>query len=192
MNVSQENLELLEGKLDGALSQAEEAELAARLSGEPELAQALEALRGERAMRAEYFAALEPAEGEASWLAERICAAAAAANAARRRRSELRWHLGLRWGSAVAACLLIGFIGGWIGRQHMHGVASGPVVSPGADVKTVVSYQVLLRDNSGQVVATQNFDTLEKAQAFERDVQSWQQQSEQLLKGPLPIAEAQL
>ena len=190
MPISDSDLELLEARIDGALSSDESRALDARLGREPELAEALEAVLAERALRLGAFRALEPDDAGTAALAGGLCAAAF--KSAIIRRPTNRW----RRPAAVAASLLI-FAGGWFGRARTRPsqalvdtrlVSPLPVVS--SNVKTVLSYQVALTDETGRVTATQNFDSLEKAQDFARDVGRWQQRREELRNATAPVVVA--
>jgi hypothetical protein len=110
--VSEQDLELLEDCLDGELSPGESERLHARLEKEPELAEVLDELRGERAARSAVWASLEPSEGHANRFAERVIA-----TAKRQERKSRFWQVG-RFGSAAAACLVLGVFLGWIGRDR--------------------------------------------------------------------------
>src|SRR5207247_65462 len=76
MTIADPDLERLEWLLDGELTAAEEAEIRARFEREAALAARLQDLRGERAVRQEVFARLEPSEGDADRLLERVRRAA--------------------------------------------------------------------------------------------------------------------
>src|SRR5687768_16722993 len=61
-SVSDNDLQLLEGYLDDALTEAEIDALRQRLAVEPALSAALVQLRGERSLRQSFWQELEPAE----------------------------------------------------------------------------------------------------------------------------------
>lgn len=167
---------LLESHLDQALTADEEAVVEARLQVEPELAEELAELRQERNVRQLVWRQMEPTalQGERfnQNLQERIAA----------RDPWMRRVRGLRWAGAVAACLLIGFMSGYVNRGTLFGPEEAVNSSGNSSPVQMVSdtptghkgYRVSLVDESGQVVATQVFDTLEQAQEFANDVGRWQ------------------
>ena len=104
-----QDLEQLEMLLDGELSPAEEDELHARLEAQPQLREALHALRRDREMRQALFASLEPAQTDPS--VRRLMSAVR-----RETTRDLAWGertRRLRWVTGVAACLLVGFLSGY-------------------------------------------------------------------------------
>ena len=112
MQVSDQDLELLETYLDDELEARAADTLRARLSSEPALASAMDALRGERESRQSYFAALAPDTESIDRVMMGVRAgltreAVWAQRAAR-----------LRVGGAIAASLLIGIMVGWNGRSR--------------------------------------------------------------------------
>ena len=156
------DLELLEAMLDNELTAADREALQMRLAREPKLAVELEDLRSERKLRAEMFSSLEGGEDA---VVERILAKIPPRPAKSR----------LRYAMAAAACVVIGFMIGWMGAT---GSKSNVNASP-------APYQVELRDETGQVMAVQKFWTLEKAREFSNDLEQWQMIQERLLNGPV-------
>jgi hypothetical protein len=113
--VPEQLLEHLEEYLDGALAPDEVERLNVRLAADPELAATLDELRAERETRALLWRANEPSPAQANAFAERVL------TTARRTRREFNWgRLGryAQFGSAAAACLLLGFFFGWLGRDR--------------------------------------------------------------------------
>jgi anti-sigma factor RsiW len=165
--------QLLDSYLDQALTADESAELEARLQLEPELAGRLDELRHERNIRQKVWQLMEPTELQGEQFNDQLKAQIQA------RDPWLRRVRVLRWAGAVAACLLIGFMSGYVNR----GTLFGPDVPAGTSQVRMVSdtsdgghrgYHVSLVDETGQVIATQTFDTLEQAQEFANDVGRWQ------------------
>jgi hypothetical protein len=114
--VPEQLLEQLEEYLDGALAPDEVERLNVRLAADPELAELLDELRAERETRALVWRANEPTQASATALADRVITAAH-----RNTRREFNWgRLGrsAQFGSAAAACLLLGFFFGWLGRDR--------------------------------------------------------------------------
>ena len=169
------DIELLEAMLDNELPAEQHESLRQRLAREPKLAAELEQLRAERKLREEMFLSLEGGEEQ---VVARILAAATPARSGDSTGMSGRagpTGLRLRYAMAAAACVVIGFLIGWMGAS---GSKSSAIASP-------PPYQVELRDESGQVMAVQKFSTLEKAREFSNDLQQWQMIQERLLNGPV-------
>ena len=164
------DIEQLEGMLDNELPAAQRETLAARLAKEPKLAVELESLRAERKLRAEMFLSLEGGE-EA--VVERILTKVGAGEADKSSGSARPTLRRLRYAMAAAACVVIGFLIGWMG-------ATGGNSSANANP---APYQVEILDESGQVMAVQKFQSLEKAREFSNDLQQWQIRQERILNG---------
>src|SRR5438034_388355 len=110
MALSETDLELLDCYLDDALSPEDVEVLRKRLSCEPELAEAMGQVRFERDARQQFFSALEPDKMAVDRLVDNI---------ARSVDSQLVWTRrarALRSVSGIAACLLVGFFGGYAFR----------------------------------------------------------------------------
>jgi anti-sigma factor RsiW len=173
-----EDMDLLEDYLDGALDAVAAAALVERLSLDATLAAALQSLRAERKVREGVWAALEPTEEEVARLIARV-------NAASKRRKS--WFTRpMRTAAAVAACAAISFSAGW--KLHGNKQLAANKVTPavhqiGPKVETVVSYQVALTDETGHVTAVQNFESLEKAREFANDLGRWQERQHQMRDG---------
>jgi hypothetical protein len=169
--------ELLEGLLDKELTAAQSEKLLGRLANEPKLAAELEHLRTERKLRAEMFSSLEGGE-EA--VVERILARAGADDAGKTSGIAGPTRFRLRYAMAAAACVVIGFLIGWMGATGgKSNVSAGEA-----------PYQVKIVDESGQVLAVQKFQSLEKAMEFSDDLQQWQIRQERLLNGEVPVHSA--
>jgi len=133
--VSEQLLEQLEEYLDGALAPDEVERLNARLANDPALADALDELRAEREVRAVVWHAIESRELEARALADRIIT-----TAHRNDRRDTAWtRVGryAQFGSAAAACLMLGLFFGWLG--HDHSSTAGPNFSSNAPTVRQVS-----------------------------------------------------
>jgi anti-sigma factor RsiW len=135
----------LEEYLDGALAPDEVERLNARLAADPQLAELVDELRGERETRAAVWRAMEPSESQAHALAERVLTTAH--RSARRDKMWIRVGRYAQFGSAAAACLLLGFFFGWLGRDRGQmnvggftpsptAVVSGPIISAPAPAPT--------------------------------------------------------
>src|SRR5258706_6159510 len=170
------DLELLEALLDNELTAQQSEQLRTRLANEPELAAELEHLRAERTLRAEMFSSLEGGE-EA--VVERILAKVGPAVpdvSGRAGPTRLR----LKYAMAAAALIAIGFLVGWMG-------ATGGKSNVSA---SQAPYKVEILDESGQVMAVQKFQSLEKAREFSDDLQQWQIRQERLLNGQVTVESA--
>src|SRR5437764_13082015 len=110
MPLSEIDLQLLDGYLDDELPSQECEALRNRLSSEPELAAAMDQVRFERDARQQFFRALDPGAAEIARLNNAVHRAVG---------REIIWTKrarALRMVSGIAACLLIGFSGGYIFR----------------------------------------------------------------------------
>jgi len=177
--------QLLDGYLDQALTQDESAELEARLQVEPELAEQLDELRRQRDLRQLVWRQMEPTLLQSERFNQRLKEKIQSRDPWRRR------VRGLRWAGAVAACLLIGFMSGYVNR----GTLFGPDEPNHSSQVQMVSdapaghrgYHVSLVDETGQVVATQSFDSLEQAREFADDVGRWQATRRQVQDGHMQL-----
>ncbi|MCC7349072.1 MAG: hypothetical protein IT446_00755 [Phycisphaerales bacterium] len=185
MDEPMEQDQLLDAHLDQALTAEESAGLESRLRVDMELAGRLEALRQERLLRQQVWQRMEPTELQTERFNDRL-------KQRMQTRDPWRQRAGvLRWVSAVAACLLIGFMSGYVNR----GTLFGPDEPAGSSRVRKVSdeaagrrgYHVSLVDETGQVVATQTFDTLEQAQEFANDVGRWQATRRQAQDGHMQL-----
>src|SRR4051794_11132613 len=116
MAVNETDIELLESYLDDELAPAEIEALRERLSSEPALAAAMDDLRSHRQMRSQFFASLEPSERAVERVVQSVHKSI---------NKEIVWAERFRTFRAVgslAACLLVGFIGGY----GMRGTRSSP------------------------------------------------------------------
>ena len=172
--VPEQDVESLDEYLDGALPPEDAGRLRERLAREPELAAALAELEAERAARAAVWAALEPSDAHARRFADRVTTAA--------RRQAVWGRVGryARFGSAAAACLLVGYLFGWANHDSAPG-ARPPGTVPGTGVNTVGSggdrvgnsagrYRVPVGyDEQGRPIM-QAFDNLEDARRFAEEL----------------------
>jgi hypothetical protein len=110
MPVTDDQLELLETYLDGELPADQEETLRKRLQVELELAAAMESLKGERETRAMVWQTCEPSDAAVHKLVMKIEAAVD--------RQAVWAYRFAKWRipSAAAACILLGFLFGWVGR----------------------------------------------------------------------------
>ncbi len=180
-------LRTLEAHLDGALDGADDAALLDRLRIEPELADAVGRLRAERALRGALWAANEPTPVAVMRLTSHLD------EAIHHARRGAFWGAVSRWGTTVAACILMGI---WIGNSVMRdgtpiagpsvaGIAGagGSVVAGGGGDGVPSGYHVTLVDDRGQVEAVQRFPTLEQAREFANDFGQWQDRRQQVRQG---------
>jgi anti-sigma factor RsiW len=176
MSVSETELELLESYLDGELPDEQADALRIRIAADPVLAQAIEALRAERSTRAMFWRSCEPDDEVVARLIGRV-----------EKQVDDHWiwtsRLSkLRFASAAAACILIG----WIGRGMIQTrPPAGPVVeNTVAQVSNNESkggpVELPITDEYGRVVAVQHFDSAEQAKEFvANDFRQWQEKQEQ-------------
>lgn len=178
--VSEQDQELLDEYLDGALPGEEAERLRGRLAREPQLAAALSQLESERAARSTVWVSLEPDDKQASALARRVSVAA--------RRQESWGHVRryARFGSAAAACMLIGYVVGWAAQDGPSAPGRGPGGAAGINqvgrgggdggnsARSAGRYRVPVGfDETGRPI-TQDFDTLDEAQRFAEEVRKLQ------------------
>ena len=177
MPVSEQDLEVLEAYLDDALSEAEVTDLRRRLAELPELAAAMDQVRAQRQTRQAMWQGMEPDDAAVERLVQRITASV---------HRHQRWAYVLRrWQlpTAAAACIIVGFLLGWLGRGGPRGdevVGGGPTIpgvhfiNQGSNQRSMVEpeergsgpFAVAVQDPSGRVVAVQRFQTREEAQRF--------------------------
>jgi len=178
MSLSDPDLEMLESYLDGELSGSEGDALIDRLRREPQLAGALETLKGERAVRVAIWQSCEPSEASVERLMGRV-----------ERKIDNHWMWTrrlskLRVLSGAAACILVGVLMGYAGRgQNQPGRADQPMLVQGQPVSTAGGsggpVDVPLVDEYGNVVAVQRFDDAAKAQQFIEDMRQDEAKREQ-------------
>lgn len=187
--VNDKDLENLEAFLDGALELDASDQVQARLEYEPKLADALEMLRAQRAMRRAMWDANEPAPIAVMRLNASLDKAISHAD------RSVFWRTASRWGTAAAACVLMGI---WIGNSTLPGSAprSGESVAASAGAVPVAvtpaaewndGYHVSILDNAGHVQAVQRFSTLEQAREFANDLGRWQTRQQQVRQGKIQL-----
>lgn len=189
--VSDDDLEFLESYLDDALSDEETEALRHRLACEPNLVAALRTLRDERSQRQAYFQTIDPTPKEVEQLVGAI-------NASAHRQQWWRDQRKLvQWGSAVAACLAIGLLGGLFYRgaekASLHpaaieqvaegNVSDGSISAPTTDVR----FPVELTDENGKVIAVQHFEKASEAAEFSNDLHHMQNRGRQNSGGVMLI-----
>jgi anti-sigma factor RsiW len=173
MALSETDLELLETYLDGELADAEANALRDRLRTEPLLAGALQAFRDERQMRAAMWAGLEPSDRSVATLMARV-----------EKKVDDHWMWAsrlykLKMVTAAAACILVGFIVGRVGKTtEQMGPGAVQIVTTSnsndnrAPVTTVVAsgpVNVPIVNELGQVVSVRHFDSQEQAIEYFRE-----------------------
>jgi hypothetical protein len=190
------DFELLESYLDGELAVSESEGLWRRLAAEPALAAALDELRAQRTGRLALFESLEPTDQAADALCDRI-------DRSVRRRRNLEWtHQALRYVTAAAACIVVGFGVGWVERGNgLQGgpgqttpvqqvIASNQNNAPGGNIGAV---PVAIRDVNGNVIAVPQFDSVQQATQFIDDLKTSQTraQSRDLGSNVVPVSDEQ-
>jgi len=178
MAVNDNDMELLHEYVDGELPVADCEGLWRRLAAEQDLMGELDHLRADHSVRTMVWNSLEPEESTVARLEAKIMRAT-------RREDLMSWGGNiLRIAASAAALILFGFSVGWMGRDRYQGVpvvphpsqntsqtasTGGLGVSPAA-----LKYNVYVRDPNGKLVTVQQFDTLEQAQQFKRDMEAAQ------------------
>jgi anti-sigma factor RsiW len=172
VNINQDQ-ELLESFLDDELPGPQRNSLRNRIAASPSLAAELEICREQRTLRESFFASLE---GDAL-LAERLIQKLPAPS--------LRFYYLRRalYGTGAAACLALSFLAGRMGATTAG--KSQVVIGP-----TPQHFIVEIRDDAGETVGIQKFESLEKAEEFSKDIEGWQQRQEQRLAGNVVVRSA--
>lgn len=209
MSAIETDLELLESYLDDELSSVQVDDLRLRLASEPELATLLENLRAERDARVGIWESYEPSDHSVDLVLKGI-------------RREMNRSLvfqkvgrATRWAGSLAACVALGFAGGYSVRggnaAPAPSVNNPAVVDAGSDTDpgNIVwnaggardlnqpsagtnGYLVSFTDDQGNLIGSQRFKTVSEARDFMRDFQLRQQQQKQLKNGGVKlIAEEQ-
>jgi anti-sigma factor RsiW len=182
------DLELLDGYLDGALSDAELREAEQRLETDVLFIGALARLRSDRELRSQVWQSMQVDDGAADRVMDRIDEALS------RRESWAGRLRTLRYLSAAAAVILVCFMGDvWLQR---HGQVNLPTGAVNGDMTVQPKssgphqqYQVILKDGSGRVIGVQQFDSLEKARLFEEDMNKWQERHLDMQNSAQPSAD---
>jgi anti-sigma factor RsiW len=189
MPPNEDDLEQLDAYLDDALEPGEVETLRARLATDSDLVSSLDQLRAERAMRQAYFAAIEPAEGEIDHLAARIHA-----SLDRRR----RFATLLRSTAAIAAataCFLAGILvhATFFAKPNARSDETLKLLIDGPGSRRIADvHEVVLRDDTGTVIAVQRFDSLEQAEAFAKDLLQWQRRAGRVATGQFTLRAGRL
>lgn len=194
--MNEKDFELLESYLDDELTSVQVDDLRGRLSQEPALATLLNELRIERDARSEIFSSFEPSDHSVDLLMRNIH------REVNRNLLMERFTRGVRVFGAVAACVAMGFVGGYLVRGNSvapttitpekTALVSSDIPS-GADGQIVWNtnqtptttrdpngYLVSFSDDQGNLIGSQRFKTLNEAREFMRDFQLRQQQHKQL------------
>lgn len=174
MSLSDLDLELLESHLDGELSVAEDEALRDRMNIEPELATVIETLRIERDARRDAFVSMEPSDAAV----ERFNRSASREIGRLDRESFWR-HTSktLRYVSAAAACLVIGFSVGRIADSGVLNRQPGEQVASDPNTRFV---EVMLTDEGGRELGIQRFASHERAREFVNDCERLRRQQQDL------------
>jgi hypothetical protein len=205
MSISENELETLELWLDGELPEDQTEALRRRLSAEPQLAEALDRLRGDRQLRTRAWQSLEPGDGEVETLVTSVRRSV--------RKEELLTNR-LRILSRVAglaASLAIVFTIGWVSRERIHvGSADQTTVAQSLDPSTLVppssagigsasivydpqvpppsmrlpGYRLALVDPRNRVIGMKEFRSAQDVQSFLDQMAQFQRQQLQLQMQP--------
>ena len=177
MPMTEDDIELLHAYLDGELPTAECEGLWRRLAIERDLVAELDRLRADHAMRGMIWQSLEPDDHTIARVQAKLMRAT-------RREDVLGWvNNALRICASAAALILFGIAVGWMGHDRYHGI---PVIPPTSSNSPVVNASSLgggggsssgkvaveIHDPAGKVIAVKEFDSLEQAQQFVREVQA--------------------
>ena len=195
-SVSEHDLELLETYLDNELVGEEMDSIRSRLKREPALAMALDQITRDRQLRHQVFFTMDrelaaSARGSTDKITRSLRQAAVREVTWNNRRGIFRQL------SAAAACIVVGLLVGWFGReraQFQTGRTSDQVVSNeqvNADAITPVSsgsgFNVAITDDRGAVLAQQHFNTLAEARQFAGDLLRWQTRQREMRNGNVRV-----
>lgn len=158
--MADEDRDILDSYLDGALSPEAADRVRQRLERDPAFVAAVDQLRAERATRHAAWQSFEPDPAFATG------AASVAFSAALRQDRYARASRFARRASAVAAGVVIAFAGGWAARGRVSVPAPHPVAP--------TEFQVALTDEGGRIIAVQAFADPHQARQFAEDVGRWQ------------------
>jgi hypothetical protein len=184
-SVSEHDLELLETYLDNELAPNEMDTMRVRLKREPSLALALDQLTRDRQLRHQVFFMMDrevavTARSSTDAIARSLKQAAVREVASSNRRNIFRQV------SAAAACIVVGLLVGWFGRERtqemqiarpMHVDSTADVQSDAVTVSDDTApggFTVAITDDRGRVLAQQRFGTLNEARQATNDVARWQ------------------
>ncbi|HMB96437.1 MAG TPA: hypothetical protein VKK61_10390 [Tepidisphaeraceae bacterium] len=216
MSLTDIDLEMMEGWLDGELPDEQANQLRQRIASEPALAAAVDQLRSERQLRNEVWQSFESGNGEVETLISNVRRAV--------QREEIwSWRFGvLRKFSAVAASIGLIFMAGWVSHERLRVVGSdatiaAPIVSPQAvasnipndnEIKFIqpgnlnfvnspitpsfsnvqpANYQVEIVDPQGHLVAIQSLNKLDDAQKFLTDMGRFQSDQQRHPSEPILV-----
>jgi len=210
MSATDQDVEMIESYLDDELSSVQVDDLRRRLSNEPAMQSLMDDLRSERDARTSVWASYEPGNGSVERVLKGV-------------RREMNRSLLLekvtrttRWAGSLAACVALGFVGGYLirGAPAQPAPVDAPPSTPvattahpgdGAIVwnagaakdlsnptRDANGYLVSFTDNQGNLIGSQRFKSLQEAREFMSDFQMRQQQHKQLQNsGVKLIAEEQ-
>jgi len=176
------DLELLDGYLDGALSDEELRQVEERLEKDVLFIGELARMRSDRDARLQAWESMQEPGDEYAAIAlmGRI-------DAALDRRES--WASRFRWvgrAAAAAALILVGFMGdAWL-QRHSVGPVNQDIAGVSGSSKpmsTGPKYRVMLKDSSGKIIAVNDFDSKEKAEQFRDAMNKWQENQWQMQNG---------
>lgn len=174
--MNEQDIELLETYLDGALEPAGVHSLERRLAAEPSLAAELQRLRNGRALRMQLWESFEPAEESSQRILDQI--------QAREARRAWYWRiLDHRERIAAAAACIAVFLIGWQWGRNVNAYRMVPSGGANSQPVSLITqeqlpssqgnvYEVRLNDASGKVVRVERFSSLQDAQRFIEEVKS--------------------
>jgi hypothetical protein len=197
-SVSEQDLELLETYLDNELVGEEMNLVRLRLKREPALALALEQITRDRQLRHQVFFEMDreiaaTARGSTDKIARSLRQAATREVVWSNRRSLLRQF------SAAAACIVVGLLVGWFGRERANSFnpdrSNGRVAIERMSAEPVTTvgnsggngFNVAITDDRGTVLAQQHFNTLAEARQFANDLLRWQTKQREMRNGDVRL-----
>jgi len=177
--VSEVDLELLDGYLDDTLSPGQVQHVSQRLAAEPELAAAMHELRALRTLRLAAWRSMEPSDAWATRVARRVNAVTG-----RERRQRILRRT-VRFATATAAAVSV-FVAGWFLRSPASpGVLAreAPRDMQPMQHSSAGAYQVTVIDGTGRALPVQSFSALDEARQFAQDVVQFEARRQEARQG---------
>ncbi|CAN5576692.1 hypothetical protein BH09PLA1_BH09PLA1_37770 [soil metagenome] len=195
MSVSEHDLELLETYLDNELAADDMESIRGRLKREPALAIALDQLTRDRQLRHQVYFAMDREVAPTARAATESIGRSLHRAALR----EASWNgrrLIFRQICAAAACIVVGLLVGWFGRERadfqpqrtVFDKNSRAALNPDATTVSMEKparngFNLAITDDFGRVLAQQHFDTLDEARQFSSDLALWQNRQREIRNG---------
>ena len=184
MNISDEDIQMMDTHLDGQLPEADAIAFRSRLESDPSLTQSFAEVQQDRLVRASVFRALEPSDAQLDALVTKLRNGTTGAGKSESKSQSL-FRIGIRRIAAAAACVLVGvFAAQWYHRSNPVGKTT---LTNKTDVAAAQSYRVALVDEAGRESAAQDFSSKEMADEFAKDLKQWQERQRKAHDGAIML-----